>query len=76
MSKYLFDCHKCTNKAVSAEGDLYCVPILSGKRGCYILSGNRGKDFVFACDYYQTEPKQMESWEMIRRKNEESTLNN
>lgn len=66
MSKYLYNCHKCTNKAVSSDGSLYCLPMITGKKAVYILSGETGKDFVFACDEYQTEPRQFELYEAVK----------
>lgn len=69
MSKYLYNCNKCTNKAVSSDGSQYCLPRITGnrKKAGYILSGEAGKDFVFACDHYTTEPRQLKIYETVRR---------
>lgn len=59
MSKYLFDCKNCMNKSVALNGNIYCKPMTEGKEAVYIKSGDRGKNYVFSCDYYTTENKQM-----------------
>ena len=58
MSTYLYDCKKCTNKSIGPLGE-YCKPMTEGKQTCYIKSGDCGKDYIFACDYYTTQDKQV-----------------
>lgn len=58
MKKQLFNCFKCTNKSFS-DGSEYCKPMTEGKKACYIKSGETGKDYVFACDHYTTDPNQI-----------------
>lgn len=63
MSRYLYNCNKCTNKYQGFHNGEYCEwckPMVDGHKGCYILSGETGKDFVFACDHYTTEDRQVE----------------
>ena len=69
MAKYLFNCNKCTNK-LYRDGYTYCKPIAKGHsdKACKIVSGTTGKDFVFGCKSYTTEPVQLELnlWEVRR----------
>lgn len=57
MTTYLFDCKRCTNKAVNYLGEEWCREIMEGRKGCYIASGETGKDFVFKCGAYTTNPE-------------------
>ena len=66
MSTYKYDCRRCTNKAVAADGSIYCVPMIAGKPATYIESGNGGKDFVFNCSGYTTQAMQIVIYEAIK----------
>ena len=66
MVNYKFDCFKCTNFAVNAQGNTYCLPMIKGKRACYLEEGHTGtKDDpdVMLCDYYTTEARQLALYE-------------
>lgn len=65
MSLYKYDCSKCTNKAISCDGSVYCLPMITGKKANYIESGSSGKDFVFNCDGYTKESKQLVIYESV-----------
>ena len=70
MTTYKHNCRKCTNKLTDGFGNYWCRPVVEGKRGTYIESGDSGKNFVLNCDHYTTEPMTMGMylWECPGRK--------
>ena len=66
MAKYLFDCHKCTNKAHSVFYDSdYCLPAVS--EGYHIELHDMGKNSLdfFTCEHYTTEPRTTAIYELV-----------
>lgn len=57
MAEYNCNCRKCTNICVNEKGEEWCRTVVEeGKSPLYIASGTCGKDFVFDCDCYSTDP--------------------
>lgn len=66
MTEYRIDCRSCTNKAISMNGDIYCLPTIQGKDGIYIEpghSGRRNDPDPICCDYFTREPRQIVIYE-------------
>ena len=71
MTTYRIDCHKCTNKAISINGDCYCLPGVQGEQTIYIEPGHAGRredPDPICCEHYTTENRQMYMYEVFERK--------
>lgn len=66
MTIYRINCEKCTMKAISANGSVYCLPMIRGRRGVYLEDGHAGTKAdpdPICCDDYTEEPRQMAMYE-------------
>ena len=63
MTRYEFDCRRCTYKVVGYNGEEYCRVAITGERGCYLEDGHAGTredPDPLKCDEYSVEPRQIE----------------
>lgn len=68
MTVNRIDCHKCTNNAVSMNGEVYCLPMVKGESALYLEEGHAGTKSdpdPVCCDKYTTEQRQTVLYESV-----------